>query len=126
MLVAAVCVALAGVADNLTVVVTLMSVTLFFMHLSVNCFWAIVLDTVESKHVGGVSGFVHMVASTAGIISPAMTGFLVQWTGVFTSAFVLAGGVAVLGALSVFFLVKSNDQGLRGTKIAFEPSHQID
>lgn len=124
MFVAAICVALAGIVSSLTVVVILMSITVFFMHLSVNCFWAIVLDTVEPKHVGGVSGFVHMVASTAGIVSPTMTGLLVQWTGVFTSAFALAGGVAVFGALAVLLLVKPHDQGPPGTAMAFEPDQQ--
>ena len=35
-----------------------------------------------------------------------MTGFIVQNTGKFDSAFILAGGVAALGALLVFFVIR--------------------
>ena len=61
---------------------------------------------LASGKVGGVSGFVHAIANLAGIIAPAATGYLVQWTGTFVSAFALAGGFAVVGALLVALLVK--------------------
>ncbi|STQ43584.1 Uncharacterised protein [Ewingella americana] len=35
-----------------------------------------------------------------------MTGYIVQNTGRFDSAFMLAGGVAALGAILVFFVIK--------------------
>ena len=35
-----------------------------------------------------------------------MTGFLVQGTGTFTSAFIVTGGIAVLGALGVAVFVR--------------------
>jgi hypothetical protein len=40
------------------------------------------------------------------VVGPAVTGYLVQASGAFTSAFVLAGGIAVLGAALVAFLVR--------------------
>ncbi|MBU9864359.1 MFS transporter, partial [Rahnella aceris] len=39
-------------------------------------------------------------------IGPVVTGFIVQNTGRFDSAFILAGGVAALGAMLVFFVIK--------------------
>jgi ACS family hexuronate transporter-like MFS transporter len=76
------------------------------MYLTASTYWAIILDTVEEARIGGVSGFVHLIANLAGIVAPAVTGYLVQWTGTFTSAFALTGGIAVLGAVAVAFLVK--------------------
>ncbi|MEZ2694822.1 LPXTG cell wall anchor domain-containing protein, partial [Hafnia alvei] len=37
---------------------------------------------------------------------PIVTGFIVQNTGKFDSAFILAGGGAALGALLVFFVIR--------------------
>ncbi len=105
LIIAAGCVALAGMVTGIVAVVALMAVTVFFMYLTASTYWAIILDTVADTRVGGVSGFVHLIANLAGIVAPAVTGYLVQWSGSFTSAFVLTGGIAVIGALGVAFLV---------------------
>lgn len=107
LLLAAVCVMLAGAVTSVVPAVALMAASVFFLYLTGNTYWAIVLDTVEGGKVGGVSGFIHLIANLAGIVSPAVTGFLVQWTGAFTSAFVLAGAVAVIGALAVAIWVRA-------------------
>jgi MFS transporter, ACS family, hexuronate transporter len=106
LLIAAVCVALAGVVTSIEAAVTLMAVSVFFMYLTGSTYWAIILDTVEQARIGGVSGFVHFIANCAGIVAPMVTGFLVQWTGAFTSAFALAGAIAVLGAAGIVVFVK--------------------
>ena len=104
--IAAVCVALAGLVASVEAAVLLMAVSVFFMYLTGNTYWAIILDTVEPGRIGGVGGFVHLIANIAGIIAPSVTGFLVQTTGSFTSAFVLTGAMAVIGALLVAVFVK--------------------
>jgi D-galactonate transporter len=106
LLIAAVCVALAGIASSVVLVVALMAVSVFFMYLTASTYWAIVLDTVEAPRVGGVGGFVHLIANLAGIVAPMVTGYLIEWTGSFASAFVLTGAIAVLGALSVAIFVR--------------------
>jgi MFS transporter, ACS family, hexuronate transporter len=105
LIVAAVCVALAGVVTGIVAVVTLMAITVFFMYLTASTYWAIILDTVSDARVGGVSGFVHLIANLAGIVAPTVTGYLVEWSGSFTSAFALTGGIAIVGALGVALLV---------------------
>ncbi len=106
LIVAAICVALAGLVTGVSGVVALMAIAVFFMYLTASTYWAIILDTVEPGRVGGVSGFVHMIANCAGIVAPAITGYIVQWTGGFTGAFVLTGAIAVVGALCVAVFVK--------------------
>ena len=93
-------------ALGMGVLVALMTVSVFFMYLTGNTYWAIILDTIEKGRVGGVSGFVHLIANLAGIVAPAATGYMVQASGSFTSAFVLTGAIAVLGALSVAVFVR--------------------
>jgi D-galactonate transporter len=97
---AAVCVALAGRVASTESAVALMSVSIFFLYVTGAVYWAVIQDTVPREHVGGVGGFVHLLANLAGVIGPAVTGFIVQAThGAYGSAFVLAGGIAVLGAV---------------------------
>ncbi len=108
LLIAAVCVALAGIVETVQAAVALMAVSVFFMYLTGNTYWAIILDTVDKDRVGGVGGFVHLIANTAGIVAPSVTGFMVQATGgSYAGAFGLAGGIAVLGALSVAVFVRA-------------------
>lgn len=103
----AVCIALTGAVSELTSAVALMAVAVFFMYASFNTYFAIVLDTVEKRRVGAVGGFVHFIANLAGIVAPALTGFLVQSSGSFKSAFVLTGIIAALGALFVAIFVRA-------------------
>ncbi len=84
----------------------LMAAAVFFPYLTGSTYWAIVQDAVRGKNVGGVGGFVHAIANCTGIIGPAVTGFIVQYSGGFTGTFVLAGGIAVVGVLAVSQLVR--------------------
>jgi MFS transporter, ACS family, hexuronate transporter len=105
LLVAGVCVGLAGGASTVAMAASLMGCSVFFLYASANCYFAIVLDMVEQSRVGAVGGFIHMVANFAGVLAPAITGFIVQGTGGFLGAFLLAGAVALIGSLSVAVLV---------------------
>ncbi|MEH7544486.1 MULTISPECIES: MFS transporter [Bacillaceae] len=103
---AAICVGLAGIASSVTSIVIFMAFGVGFTYLTAPIYWSIIQDVVRGEKVGGVSGFVHGLANISGIIGPAVTGFIVQFTGHFTSAFLLAGGLGVIGALAVAFFVK--------------------
>jgi ACS family hexuronate transporter-like MFS transporter len=104
--VAALCIGLAGSVASAGGAVALMAVSVFFMYLTGNTYWAVILDTVDEARVGGVSGFVHFIANCGGIVAPLVTGFIVQATGSFVSAFLLTGAIAVLGALAVAVFVR--------------------
>ena len=106
LILAAICVSLAGLVSGLDWVVAFMAAAIFFVYLTGTTYWAIIQETVHGSHMGAAGGFVHLIANCAGIISPAVTGFIVQTTGVFTSAFFLAGGVGLLGALLVAIFVR--------------------
>jgi ACS family hexuronate transporter-like MFS transporter len=103
---AGICVGLAGFVSELTWAVVFMTATVFSLYLTGATYWAIIQETVQGEHVGAVSGFVHLIANCAGVIGPAVTGFIVQATGEFTSAFLLAGAFALLGAGLVTIFVR--------------------
>lgn len=104
---AAVCVALAGTVKEVNSAVMMMSISIFFLYITGAIYWAIIQDVVHKSRVGSISGFIHLVGSLSGIIGPIVTGFIVQHTGKFDSAFVLAGGVAAVGAFLVLFVIRS-------------------
>ena len=106
LLAAAACVALAGTVSQVVPAVLLMSVSIFFLYVTGSIYWAIIQDVVHTSRIGGASGFIHLIGSVSGIIGPVVTGYIVQNTGKFDSAFILAGAVAALGAVLVLFVVR--------------------
>lgn len=99
LLASGVCVAIAGSVHTAVNAIALMSVALFLLYLTGALYWAVVQDVVHPARVGSVSGFMHCVGSLSGVVGPAVTGVLVQRSGSFVTAFLLAGGVALVGAV---------------------------
>ncbi|MES9756643.1 MFS transporter [Priestia megaterium] len=106
LLITAICISLTGVVDTATSSVVLMTFAIFALYLTSSIYWAIIQDTVASNNLGGVSGFTHLLANTSGIVAPALTGFIVQFTGDYTSAFIFAGILAIIGSGAVAIFVK--------------------
>ncbi|MGF6534056.1 ACS family hexuronate transporter-like MFS transporter [Paraburkholderia sp. GAS206C] len=106
LLAAAVCVALAGYATAVWSAAGLMGASILFLYMSANSYWALILDMIEDARVGAVGGYVHMFGNFAGVAAPAVTGFIVQETGSFRSAFALAGGIALSGSICIALFVR--------------------
>ncbi|WP_345817012.1 MFS transporter (plasmid) [Paraburkholderia sp. PREW-6R] len=119
---AGVCVALAGTVTTTANALLLMAIAVFALYLSGSTYWALIQDTVPNAKLGSVGGCVHSIANCAGIIGPAVTGFLVQQSHTFFSAFVLAGGIALASVIAVAILLrpraaarhKSNEASIAG------------
>ncbi|AUS81329.1 MFS transporter [Actinoalloteichus sp. AHMU CJ021] len=83
--------------------VALMTVVVFLLYFTGAQYWLIVGEAVPGSRYGSVSGAMQMFATTASIIAPMITGYLVDsslgWTGTFTVAAV----VALTGALLLAF-----------------------
>ena len=103
---AALCVGLSGSVTTLYGAVGLMSMALFLLYTAGPSYWSVVLDNVDKNSVGSVTGFLHLCGSLAGMVGPVVTGFIVQQTGKFDSAFLMAGCVSLTGAVVVFFLLR--------------------
>jgi len=106
LLAAAVCVAIAGYADSVWSAAALMGTSILFLYMSANSYWALILNMIPKEKVGAVGGYVHMIGNFAGIVAPTVTGYIVQKTGVFNSAFALAGGIALLGSICIAVFVQ--------------------
>ena len=67
--------------------------------------WVIPQILAGPRASGRWTGLQNFIGNLAGISAPVITGFLVQHTGSFVYAFLLAGFMSVLGAASWFFLL---------------------
>ena len=67
--------------------------------------WAITQTLAGPRMTGRWTGLQNFLGNLAGIIAPAVTGFVVDYTGRFMVAFVIMAVVALLAALSYFYVI---------------------
>ncbi|QHM73254.1 MFS transporter [Mixta intestinalis] len=104
--VAAVCVLLTAWSQSVTMAVTLITLASVFAYMTPQACWSLLQDIVPAGRIGTAGGFVHLLANLAGILSPGITGFLIQYGGGYHSAFVLASILALAGMLLLALLVR--------------------
>jgi ACS family D-galactonate transporter-like MFS transporter len=67
--------------------------------------WAITQTLAGPRMAGRWTGLQNFLGNLAGIIAPAVTGFVIDYTGRFIVAFVIMAVVAMVAALSYFFVI---------------------
>ena len=72
--------------------------------------WAISQTLAGPQAVGRWVGLQNGFANFAGVVGPALTGFIVDWTGHFRAAFVITAGACLLSGVSWVFLVGRLEQ----------------
>ncbi len=98
---------LASRVGSLGAAVTLIAIASLFAFMAPQACWSPLQEIVPRERVGSAGGFVHLLANLAGILSPSVTGWLVQYGGGYSSAFVLAGASALAGAVILTFAVRA-------------------
>jgi MFS transporter, ACS family, D-galactonate transporter len=83
--------------------------TLFF-GVSASNLWAITQTLAGPQAAGRWTGFQNFVGNLAGVVAPALTGFVLDRTGHFFWAFAILTGVALMGTASWVFLVGPVEQ----------------
>jgi MFS family permease len=72
--------------------------------------WAITQTLAGPAAAGRWTGFQNFVGNLAGVVAPAVTGFVVDRTGHFFWAFLIMTGVALLGAMCWIFVIGPVEQ----------------
>ena len=104
---AAVLVTLVTQVESLEAAIALIAgANLFLLMVPPNC-WGLIQETVPSRRVGSVGGYVHSLSNIAGIIGPAVTGFIVQYGGGYGVSFALAGLMVIIASVCVLLVVRS-------------------
>jgi ACS family glucarate transporter-like MFS transporter len=93
--------------DSLTVVVILTIFPISFGGTATATNAALTNDLLRSKADSGRAfAFMVLGGNVFGLLAPIVTGYIVQITGSFSSAFVLAGGLSLIGAVVSFALTR--------------------
>jgi ACS family hexuronate transporter-like MFS transporter len=104
--VAALCLFMGTQVASTFMAIALMSSAIAVMNATPAACWALLQTTVPARRIGGVGGYVHFLSNLAGVIGPAITGFIIQYGGGYNSSFLLAGLVSVAGALAMAVFVR--------------------
>ncbi len=89
---------------NVYVAVGLMGCGLFAANVSSSCGWALAAVVAPANAVATLEAIQNVGGSVGGALAPFATGVLVQATGSFVPAFVLAGSIAVVCAIVYRFM----------------------
>src|SRR5471032_3276561 len=106
---AALCVLLVSRVDSLVPAVALIAVASLFAFMTPQACWSLLQDIVPRDRIGATGGFVHLLANLAGILSPSITGFMIQYGAGYSSAFVLASALAIVGMLALWLAVREHN-----------------
>ena len=91
---------------NVVACVVLLCLTMFFINISSATAWMFVNTIVPSERVASFGSIQNFGGYLAGSIAPILTGFSVQQSGSFSSAFVISAVVAACSAFAYFALLK--------------------
>ncbi len=106
MLVTAVCTAAAALVQGAPLAIALVSLALFSATLASSCGWAMAAVATTPDRVATLEAIQNIGGSAGGALAPLVTGGVVQLTGSFTPALLLASAIAVLSALIYAFAVR--------------------
>lgn len=92
--------ALVGVlfVTNVVLAVLVLGFALMMLSAGMQSLWAMIHELVPAARMGSVGGFIHLLANLSGVISPALTGFVVQYSGGYGPAFLIAVAIGVIGS----------------------------
>jgi MFS family permease len=97
-------------APNAAVSIAFLLIAYAFCGVSASNLFAITQTLAGPRASGKWTGFQNMFGSIAGVISPAVTGLVVNRTGHFLWAFAITALVAIVGSLSWIFGIGSVKQ----------------
>lgn len=97
---------------SLSMAMVLMSAGMGLMFLTGSMYFAIGLSVTPTYLVGFVSGVFLFVSNIAATLSPVVSGYLIQWTGSYTSSFLLAGALALAAAATAWLVIRPQSRPL--------------
>lgn len=108
-----------AIVEDLTASLVLLTVAYTALGVTVSNLWAISQTLAGPTAAGKWSGAQNCLGAIAGIVAPIVSGLVVQQTGNFSLAFLIMAILALVGAASYVFLVRTIapiDWGLRRGK----------
>jgi ACS family D-galactonate transporter-like MFS transporter len=85
--------------------VTLLTLCVGFLRLATGSVNSLPIDLAPRAMVGALTAIQNCVGNFGGLLAPIVTGYLVNTTGSFDASFVVAGCMALFGAISYVFIL---------------------
>src|SRR5262249_19253246 len=85
--------------------VTLLVLCVGSLRLATGSVNSVPIDLAPRAMVGAMTAIQNFFGSFGGLMAPIVTGYLVNATGSFGGSFVVAGGMALFGAISYVFIL---------------------
>jgi MFS family permease len=111
MLLAAVCTVGGALAGSTGLAIALMAGGLFGANVASSCGWALAAVVAPSNAVASLEAIQNIGGSAGGTLAPFITGAVVQSTGSFVPAFLLAGVIAVVSAVVYGVMARKRIEG---------------
>ncbi|HLH05632.1 MAG TPA: MFS transporter [Terriglobales bacterium] len=92
--------------------VTLVTLCVAFLRTTTGSVNSLPIDLAPSSAVASLTSIQNLFGNLAGMLAPIITGYLVSATGSFVASFMVAGSMALFGAISFVFIV-GNVEGHR-------------
>jgi len=102
-------VGLAAIGNN-TYCIAAITLGVIFFGIACSNVWAITQTLAGPQAAGRWTGFQNFVGNLAGVVAPALTGFVLDRTGHFYWAFAITTAVALVGMLCWVFVVERVEQ----------------
>jgi cyanate permease len=97
-----------------SVILTLISISMFLVYVASSAAWAAVPIAAPSHFTASLGSIQNFGGYLGGALAPMLTGFIVQRTGSFSRALLLSAAITVAGGIAYLVLV--------GRPIQVEPS----
>ena len=104
-LAATVFVSFAAVAQRAWLAVALITLCVCCLRMTTGSVNALPIDLALGSGVGALSSIQNFFGNIGAVSAPIVTGYLVSSTGSFTSALVVAGAMAAVGAAAYIFIL---------------------
>ena len=105
MMIATVLVVTAAYTPQTWLAVTLLTLCMGFLRATTGSANAMPIDLAPRTAVGSLTSIQNFGGNVGGLMAPIVTGFILEATGTFTGALVVAGAVMLFGAISYVFIV---------------------
>ena len=92
-------------AERSWLAVTLLTLSVGSLRLATGSVNSIPIDLAPLAAVGSLTSIQNFVGNIGGLLAPIVTGHIVNVTGSFVVALVVAGGMALFGAISYLFIM---------------------
>ncbi|MEP6755756.1 MAG: MFS transporter [Chthonomonadales bacterium] len=94
------------IARSNTVVLTLISISMFLTYVASSASWATVPVAAPSHSTASLGSIQNFGGYLGGALAPMLTGFIVEWTGGFSQALLLNAGITLTAGIAYLVLVR--------------------